>query len=527
MNSKILHVIFILGSLLSASSYYANSAEALEIGTVEFATTGSEQAQEYFQLGLAYLHNFAWKQSRAAFITAQNSDTTHKMAYWGEAFVLSHPFLPNPDFRGAAKILSSFTSTQATETTELSTLEQEFLEVLDSYVRFEGDMASRLQVFLDGMQKLHRSFPEHNEARAIYALALLSSARYSQDTGWRQALRYQARVQAQDILRNNSSHPGALHYLIHSLDDTDNAFRGLIAANRYRDLVVDLPHARHMPTHIYGYLGRWFDVAELNETALYLSRGDWETGDSPYDQIHAQEFGQYGDAQLGDFKAAKLWISRAEETLEFAPGDEQALKSLSAMRGRYILESRDWQHSTLSSGLDYNEVLAIGLSAINMQNMPLAIEANQQLTREIEAGTAPLPLHIAQAELEASIIFENGDIEQALDKIATASDMSLEGRVRSLLPDPAKPVYELEGELLLRSGRYQAAINAFELSDQVYPHRPWTLLGLARGHLGANNMSLATTYYQEVLKYWSDTNLLGVAEAKTYLATHNPIDPHD
>ena len=53
------------------------------------------------------------------------------------------------------------------------------------------------------------------------------------------------------------NHPGVVHYLIHSDDSAQFAEAGLAAAICYSKIAPNVPHALHMPSHIFTRLGMW------------------------------------------------------------------------------------------------------------------------------------------------------------------------------------------------------------------------------------------------------------------------------
>ena len=62
----------------------------------------------------------------------------------------------------------------------------------------------------------------------------------------------------------NPDHPGIAHYIIHACDYPSLATRALGAAREYDDIAPWVPHALHMPTHIYTRLGMWKDSIKGN-----------------------------------------------------------------------------------------------------------------------------------------------------------------------------------------------------------------------------------------------------------------------
>ena len=78
-------------------------------------------------------------------------------------------------------------------------------------------------------------------------------------------------LQAAGILeklwKKNPNHPGVTHYLIHSYDYPALAERGLAAARTYGSIAPWVPHALHMPSHIFTRLGMWDESIAANRNA--------------------------------------------------------------------------------------------------------------------------------------------------------------------------------------------------------------------------------------------------------------------
>ena len=66
-------------------------AQFAEVGTLDFPTSGSPEAQRYFLRGVAVLHSFGWKQAITEFQEAQQLEPDFAMAYWGETLSYNHP----------------------------------------------------------------------------------------------------------------------------------------------------------------------------------------------------------------------------------------------------------------------------------------------------------------------------------------------------------------------------------------------------------------------------------------------------
>ena len=66
-------------------------AQFEDVGSFEFPTSASAEAQNHFLRGAAFLHSFGWIQAREEFHAAQAIDPDFAMAYWGESLAYNHP----------------------------------------------------------------------------------------------------------------------------------------------------------------------------------------------------------------------------------------------------------------------------------------------------------------------------------------------------------------------------------------------------------------------------------------------------
>ena len=507
----------VLVALLCQLSFAVESDQRSKIN---FPTSAGAAAQEHFLAGVAYLHSFGFKQARSEFLRTQELDPDFVLGYWGESLTYFHPLHEEGDLAASARALEKLGENRLERDAKArSSLERGFLSAAEAFAFTEDTVLERRRAYRHAMESLYGSHPASEEVQAFYTLALLSEAA-SSNLDQRTQLRELAGLLANRLFDKNKQHPGAAHYLIHSYDDPQSAQLALEAADRFVEIAPLVSHARHMPSHIYGHLGRWYDVAERNETALYTARALWRPGDDPEDQIHALDFGQYGDLQLADYEAAEQWIERAEDTLAQNPNHPPARELLGRMRARLIVESKHWQHRQIDSTLTKEELYAIGLSAANMRDLTLAREANHLLKDRNLREPGNHSLQITQLQLEASIQFASGQIEDSMALINQAANLAWKHPNFDPLPDPIKPVLELKGEMLLRSGRAQQAIQAFQQALVITPHRPWSLLGLARSYAAAGQNDQAGIYYKELLTNWSDPRILGVGEARTHLSIH-------
>ena len=106
------------------------------------------------------------------------------------------------------------------------------------------------------MARLAQANPDDFEAQVFYALTLQASA---PKTDMTYANQYKSASMLETLYAKNPDDPVITHYLIHAYDFAPFADKGIAAARRYADIAPAVPHARHMPAHIYSMVGLWED----------------------------------------------------------------------------------------------------------------------------------------------------------------------------------------------------------------------------------------------------------------------------
>src|SRR5689334_19180057 len=90
LNSLLVMSIGTLAAAAALAQDHGEHAHAPSLGSVNFRNSGNAAAQEPFQRGVAWLHNFKYSEATDAFRDAQRADPSLAMAYWLEAFTYSH-----------------------------------------------------------------------------------------------------------------------------------------------------------------------------------------------------------------------------------------------------------------------------------------------------------------------------------------------------------------------------------------------------------------------------------------------------
>ena len=322
-------------------------ASAQELGTIMFETSGAPAAQPKFLEGVKALHSFQFDEAAVAFREAKALDPSFALAYWGEAMSHNHPLWAQQDREAGQRVLESLAPTRAERVAKARLpKERALLEAIDLIYYGPDDKLARDRAYSEYLAELYARWPDDHEISIWYALSLLGTVRPG-DTGFRrQAL---AASIAGKVFAENPRHPGAAHFVIHSFDDPDHAPLGLAAARAYADIAPAAAHALHMPAHIFVQLGMWSDVVASNVKAydaavavnkrLNLAEGR--------EDFHTLDWLTYGNLMLGRFDDARANVELARAAAERNPTNAGIRDSYLAMRGRYLLETEQWEEIAL------------------------------------------------------------------------------------------------------------------------------------------------------------------------------------
>ena len=87
---------FILLFVVAAGLANASPAPT-KLGKIEFPTSSSGEAQQYFLRGVAALHSFWYEEALQAFRRSTKADPDFAMGYWGEAMAHNHTLWEQQD----------------------------------------------------------------------------------------------------------------------------------------------------------------------------------------------------------------------------------------------------------------------------------------------------------------------------------------------------------------------------------------------------------------------------------------------
>lgn len=516
--------IRVLTAALALSAQMALGAN--DVGTIAFpTTTDSPEAQAHFERGATILHSFGWKQAIQEFQQAQAADPEFAMAFWGESLCYNHPLMPEMNRQTPQEVLQRLGPTlEARLATTTSAREQGFLLAVEALFFGEGDIKQRRTAYMEVMRDLHEAYPEDDEVAAFYALSLISAGGAAGKAGERK--RILAGSIALPLTARQPDHPGAVHYTIHAFDDPIHAPLALPAAYRFADIAPAVSHARHMPSHIFIQHGMWARVSTSNQSAYQAAVDLWEPGDSAGDMVHALDWGQYGDLQLGDYERAQMWIERLKPIIKQNAAQARIVQALPRLQARYVIETRKWRTQPVTDNSSAPELLATGLSAVELENFALAEEASLALSslaakaagKESFYNRQTAPLQIMHKQVAGAHLIGIGRVDEGLSVLRESAEIAEQMPLPRGAANPIKPAHEFYGEALLAASRPAEAAEQFTILLTRMPMRPLSLLGLARSHVALGDPDTAAEFYRALAEVWQNRDFPELQEAHPHLA---------
>ena len=345
-----------------------------DLGFISMTVTGAEEAMPHFEKGMLLLHSFEYEDAAENFQKAQETDSTFYMAYWGEAMTHNHPLWREQDGETAREILSRVGKTKQGRLDKIKTKFERDLFLGAEILFADRPKTEKDMLYREHMLDLYNEYPDNHEIASLYALSILGAVKGGRDF---EANAKCAKI-AQGILEENENHPGALHYLIHSYDDPDNAHKALSAANAYADVAPSADHALHMPSHIFVALGMWDEVIRSNQESYQASvdrmiKKDLDDNARSY---HAFKWLMYGHLQKGDFQKAASIRDSMQHYCELLPS-KLARNHLIMMNGAYYTETESWSEADMSADWD-NTDLNIQVQSIDAYNKFMASTDSDQ-----------------------------------------------------------------------------------------------------------------------------------------------------
>jgi tetratricopeptide (TPR) repeat protein len=472
------------------------------MGTVHLAiTTSNPEAQKFFDQGLAQMHSFWAREAERSFLQAAALDPRAPMPEWGVAMVAAGDWRP----RFQIDLLISVSGKQvppslararaaAQKAVELSQAPGQATDLEKLYVaavsaRRDASAKDPEEGFVVATRKLLSAHPDEIEAQLELALMVMRGFTLPDKKPVAPGS-----TEAVAILRHllpiAPEHPGVHHYVIHAFEGATFAKDAWPSCQKYAELVPNIPHALHMPGHIYSQTGRWSDAVKSFDSAAVNERG-WMKQDRLYGDGHhghnvhylatAYSFeGRFDDAMA----AAGELLGFEENPAQKASAD---LMTTAHAQGWFATMRTLVQFEKWTEILDTNRLPVFGrprqeawrhwaraLAQANLGNAAAAREEAGQFEtamtefREKAHHADPPELQVARQEMAGHLSLAEGKIGRGLKQLQAASrtDRRLTYTEPPYYP---RPVAEALGQAALRQHRNAEAAKAFRIALEQYP----------------------------------------------------------
>ena len=519
------------------------AGELGQVGKVHFPVSCAPELQGDFDRAVAVLHSFFYEESERQFASIASRDPRCAMAWWGIAMSLWHPLWEQPD---SASLARGWAAIQRADSLRPATgRERAYVAALASFYRDWNrvDHRTRALAYEQAMEKLHDQFPADTEAAVFYALALNATIDYGDKTYARQR---RAGAILEPLYARLPNHPGVAHYLIHSYDFPTLAPRALPVAQHYADIAPHVPHALHMPAHIFTRLGMWDESIASNLAAAQAAREYSAThygGAVYYDAVHAWDYLEYAYLQKAQDGKARAIRDSVAAIRRVSAQTQSFYYALSSVPARYALEHHAWRDAAaLQSAPGWNwshypwteatTVFARALGAARSGQPDSARAAIARLATIRDGIVTPTLLYWrAQVEVqrriaEAWFALSNGRESDALAGMRAAAALEDSTEKRPVSPGAVLPARELLGDMLLEVHRPEEALAAYEAVLGDVPRRFNALVGACRAAQASGQPTTARRYASALLDLAKDgdSDRPEIAEARRI--TGSPTTAH-
>jgi len=480
------------------------------LGNVHFpVTTTSEDAQRYFDQGLALAYAFNHAAADLAFTEAATHDPDCAMCYWGSALVLGPNVNAGMDPANAPRAHVLITKAAALAESAMPR-EQALIEAL--LTRYEATAAedrSHLdRNYAQSMRAVAAAHAGNVDVLALAAEALMDVHPWDfwLANGDAQPWTGEIVELLERALAQDADHIGAIHLYIHAVEQSNDANRAAAYADRLAGLAPTAGHLVHMPAHIYIRVGRYHDATlnniaatQADQSFLSMCRANgpiYRAGYVP----HNWHFGWVTAAIEGwSAKAFELAKGTAEvlppELIgrpEFGVAQHYAVQPLFAYVrfGRWddVLATPEPEASLVYSRAAWN--YAVGRAQLGKGNIEAA-EGNLRALDALIADTNMAEItffdinnasdiaDVAATVLRAEIAAAKGELDAAIEGLKQGVEMEDELNYTEP-PDWFYPVRHSLGAVQLLAGDAEAAEKTYREDLAVFPENGWSLFGLAQ-----------------------------------------------
>ncbi len=508
-------------------------------------TTNSDDARKFFNQGVSQMHSFWFIESERSFLQAAALDPDMAMAYWGISVSAAGDYRPAFQLLrdpldggrapggneatapaaiarsvGGAALDPSLRAREASEkamSLRAKVTPRERLYIEAEAARRNPASKTKDADHIMGLRALVAAYPDDLEAKSILGLALLDG--FDSATKEPRKNTMEGIALLESVVAKDDNNFGSHHYLIHGWEGSKTPERAWHACKRYPELVPNIPHALHMPGHIYAQSDRVDDAVRAFSAAADNERSylkadtlypNGHHGHNVHFLIQALNLdGRYQESMkqvahlMNDFKETPRERRGSNQRVTWRQGYFGLVKTLVRFeRWNEILDGRTlpvydrpeqnaWR--LFATGLAY---AATGKRAESQ----VALKEMTDILPKLDASRRPLA--IAQMELEATLAAYRGDRKRSRYLFTKAKDLEA-GLLYTEPPSYPRPVVEGWGAAALMLRDFGSAEKAYREALVREPGGGRAMFGLAAALKGLGRTADSEKILGEARKAWA------------------------
>ncbi|HVW58983.1 MAG TPA: hypothetical protein VHC48_03075 [Puia sp.] len=501
-------------------------------------TTGSQEAQRYFNQGMMLSYGFNHAEAARSFFEATRLDTACAMAFWGYAYVLGPNYnagMEDDNYQRAYTAVQKAISLSAKCTKK----EQDLIQAIAArYAETPPADRKPLDIAFSGaMKKVYKKYPSDPDVSAIYAESLMDLHPWDlYDKKTREPRPWTKEIVAvlERLKKLHPHHPGAPHFYIHAVEASKDPERGLASARLLATLVPGSGHLVHMPSHIYirtgdYHLGSLVNIAAISVDSSYVTachaQGAYPLAYYPHNyHFLAATATLEGNSRLAWMAAKKVQENTALDIMKLPGwGTLQHYYTIPC----YVAVKLEMWDSILAmrqpeETLIYPNAIwhyARGMAYLGKDSIP---EAEHELSQLIHLSKDTVLkrmtiwdinsmndiVQIAVNVLSAAVYNKKKDPDQAIDLLTRAIEIEDQLNYNEP-PDWFFSVRHYLGAVLLATGKYADAENVYLQDLNNYPRNGWALTGLYQALQKQGKDKQARNVKRQLDKAWAyaDTSI--------------------
>ncbi len=467
-------------------------------------TTGSAEAQRWFDQGLVMCWGFNHEAAIASFGEAVRLDPDFAMAWWGIALA-SGPNINNMEMDAEA-VKRAWTALKQAEAkiTNCSAVERDLIGALAERYQEEPAVDRRPldEAYAAAMREVWIRHPGDPDVGALYAEAMMDLRPWDLWTpdGEPQPETPEILETLDTVLAMAPNHPGANHFYVHTCEASPDPGRARAAADRLRDLVPGAGHLVHMPSHIDIRLGHYGKAVTANQRGIEADlRYVQQAGHGGFYALyraHNYHFLTYAAMFTGQ-RAVAMNAARElvqEIPMEMVQAYPEFLDGFMATPLHVMIRFGLWQElidepappddlPVSTAFWHYARSVAYAATGEVRQSkreLRKFEKAFRRVPEESLIGNNParVVLGVARPFAEGELEYRRGHYDKAFALLREAVEQD-----DALIYDEPwgwmEPVRHALGALLLEQGRVEEAEAVYRQDLRVHPDNGWALHGLA------------------------------------------------